>query len=213
MAGNPPPEFIGACVELMMPPRVVEDPVRIKGFLESIQRLDWKDPAVSLDALCQQAFELLRFEVDYYYRIRQTKRRLSLVFRVAVLIFGSLGMLAPLAEAAKLHDGVGGMGYLFLAVAGVFLAANSLFAGTSGHGRIVTTQLSLEKVIAVGSVQWNELRSRRGAAPDKAAVEKEMFDFIVKLLETGYQLILDETADWAKSLNESIANYETGIKQ
>lgn len=196
-----------------MPPRVVEDPVRIKGFLESIRNLDWKDPAVSIDALCQQAFELLRFEVDYYYKIRQSKKRLSLWFRIAVLVFGSLGMLAPLVEAAKLYTGAGGMGYLLLGVAGVFLAANSLFGGTSGHGRIVTTQLSLEKVIAVGSVQWNELRNRRYGATDKAAIEKEMFDFIVKMLETGYQLILDETADWAKTLNESVSNYEMGIKQ
>lgn len=193
--------------------QVIEDPVRIKSFLEKIGKLDWKDPAVSMDALCREAFELLRHEVDYYYKIRQSKKRLSFVVRVSVLIFGSLGMLAPLADAAKLYDGASGLGYLFLVVAGVFMAANNLFAGTSGHGRIVTTQLSLEKVIAIGTVKWSELRSRLDGAPDKAAVEKEMFDFIVKILESGYQLILDETSDWAKTLNEAVSNYERDISR
>jgi hypothetical protein len=191
----------------------IGDPVRIKSFLESIGTLDWKDAGVSIDALCREAFELLRHEVNYYYEVRQSRQRLSLFFRVALLVFGSLGMLAPLADAAQLYEGASGLGYLFLVVAGIFMAANSLFGGTAGHGRIVTTQISLEKVIAVGSVQWNALKSRFDGATDKAAIEKEMFDFIAKLLESGYQLILDETSDWAKTLNESVSNYEMGINR
>lgn len=196
-----------------MSSKVIEDPVRIKSFLESARKLDWKDSGISLDTLCQEAFELLRCEVEYYYKVRQSKKRLSLAFRVGVLIFGSLGILAPLADAAQLCDGASEFGYLFLAVAGAFLAANNLFGGTSGHGRIVTTQLSLEKVIAIGSVKWSELKSRLRCATDKTSIEKEMFDFIIKTLETGYQLILDETSDWSKTLNEAISSYERDISK
>jgi hypothetical protein len=130
-----------------------------------------------------------------------------------MLLFGTLGILAPLAEAAKIYE-VGNYGYLLLAISGAFLTANNLFGGTTGHARFVTTQLQLEKIIAVGTVKWNELENKldqdAGKAPE---IELEMFQFIIRTVEEAYQLIIEETNEWNESLKTALADFEKRYKK
>jgi hypothetical protein len=196
-----------------MAKKKIEDPDRIKAFLEKTGSLDWSNAKDSLSTIKNEAFELLNHEVDYYYRIRQDKKSLSGYLRFGMLLFGTLGILAPLAEAAKLYS-VGNYGYLLLAVSGAFLTANNLFGGTTGHARFVTTQLQLEKIIAIGTVKWNELEKKLDQEAEKTSeVELEMFQFIISTLEEAYQLIIDETNDWNESLKVALADFEKRYKQ
>jgi len=190
----------------------IEDPDRIKIFLEKTGSLAWDDARASLEVLYKEAFELLRHEVAYYYRIRQSKKILSGWFRFCALLFGTLGVLAPLADAAKLYD-VGELGYLLLAIAGAFITANNIFGGTSGHARFVTTQLSLEQIIAIGAVKWNQLKMKHQIEKNKESVEQEMLDFIVSTIEASYKLILEETSEWNDALKSALTDYEKRFKQ
>lgn len=196
-----------------MPKTKIEDPERIRAFLEKTASLDWSNRKESLSTLKNEAFELLNHEVAYYYRIRQDKKSLSGYLRFGMLLFGTLGILAPLAEAAKIYE-VGNYGYLLLAVSGAFLTANNLFGGTTGHARFVTTQLQLEKIIAVGTVKWNELENKLDQDADKAPeIELEMFQFIIRTLEDAYQLIIEETNEWNESLKTALADFEKRYKK
>ena len=191
----------------------IEDPERIRLFLEKTASLDWSNVNESLSTLQSGAFELLNHEVSYYYRIRQNKKSLSSYLRFGMLLFGALGILAPLAEVAQLYE-VGNYGYLMLAISGVFLTANNIFGGTTGHARFVTTQLKLEKIIAVGTVKWSELESKLNQdTNDVSEVQLEMFQFIVSTLEEAYQLIIDETTEWNESLKAAMEDFAKKYKQ
>ncbi len=191
----------------------MEDPERIKAFLEKTASLDWGAAKESLSTLQSEAFELLNHEVSYYYRIRQSKKSLSGYLRFGMLLFGTLGILAPLAEAAEFSE-VGNYGYLLLAVSGAFLTANNVFGGTTGHARFVTTQLQLEKIIAVGTIKWNELENKLNQnTNDASEVQSEMFQFIVNILEEAYQLIIDETTEWNESLKVAMDDIAKKYKQ
>ena len=184
-----------------------EDPERIKIFLNKTSSLDWNNAKESLSSLKVEAFELLSYEVSYYYKIRQDKKKLSGLLRFGMLLFGTLGILSPLAETAGL-DGVGNYGYLLLAISGAFLTANNLFGGTSGHARFVTTQLELQKIITVSTVKWNELEIKlEQDSANVSEVQMEMFQFIVSTLEEAYQLIINETTEWNKSSIAAIDDF------
>lgn len=191
----------------------IEDPERIRQFLDNTTSLDWGSARESLSILKNEAFQLLYHEASYYYRIRQGKKTMSGWLRFGMLLFGTLGVLAPLAEAADLYD-VGSYGYLSLAVSGAFLTANNLFGGTSGHIRMVTTQLQLEQIIAVGTMKWNELERKLNQDGEKSLeIESQMFQLIVEILERAYKLIIDETNEWNETLKTALANFEKRYEQ
>ena len=87
-----------------MPNKKIEDPERIRSFLEHTSSLDWSNSSEALATLKNNAFDLLNQEVDYYYHIRQNKKALSGYFRFGMLLFGTLGVLAPLADAADIYQ-------------------------------------------------------------------------------------------------------------
>lgn len=82
-------------------------------------------------------------------RIREFRRRL-----------GSLKWDAENANASlkELFDAVDELAdaeiHYFLAGAASCLAANSLFGGTSGHVRFVSTQLELERLVTKARIDW-----------------------------------------------------------
>jgi hypothetical protein len=190
----------------------IEDPQRIKNFFDAIKNLDWSDPVSSLNTLFEKSFELIKFEIEYYYIARKSKKRLSALLRSGALLFGSLGILAPLAELADLYNSAS-YGYLFLAAAGAFLTANNLFGGTSGHIRFVTTQLELEKKVNLGAIQWNKLKKKHHDTKDKSKIEDEMFKFILATMENCYSLVLNETSEWNKALKSAVEDYEKNMKK
>ncbi len=196
-----------------MKKKKIEDTEIIRLFLGKTASLDWSNSRESLSTLKNEAFELLNHEIAYYYRIRQNKKLLSGYLRFGMLLFGTLGVLAPLAEAAKLYE-VGNYGYLLLAVSGAFLTANNIFGGTSGHARFVTTQLQLEKIISVGTVKWNQLENKLNQdTNNEREIELKMFQFIIETLEEAYTLIIDETNEWNETLKSALADFENRYKQ
>lgn len=191
----------------------IEDPERIRKFLDNTTSLDWSNAREALTILKNEAFQLVYYEASYYYRIRQGKKLLSGYLRFGMLLFGTLGVLAPLAEAANIYE-VGVYGYLFLAVSGAFLTANNLFGGTSSHARLVTTQFQLEKIITVGTMKWNELERKLNQNGEKSLeIESRMFQLIVETLENAYKLIIDETNEWGETLKTAMEDFEKRYKQ
>lgn len=191
----------------------IEDPERIRLFLNNTTTLDWSNPRESLSNLKDEVFLLLYQEASYYYRIRQDKKSLSGYLRFGMLLFGTLGVLAPLIEAANIYE-VGIYGYLLLAISGAFLTANNLFGGTSSHARLVITQLQLEKIIFVGTVKWNELERKLHLDGEKSLeIESRMFQLIVEILENASKLIIDETNMWGETLKDAMTDFEKRYKQ
>lgn len=110
----------------------------------------------SLSQLFRAVDDLAEAEVSYYYRRRGTRAWISGLARFGAWVFGSIGLLLLLLAATATPDfkAVSQYGYVFLAAAASCLGANSLFGGTEGHIRFVSTQLELEKLITSARIRW-----------------------------------------------------------
>lgn len=135
-----------------------EDPRRIREFRRRLGSLKWdaENAIASLKELFDAVDELADAEIHYYYRRRGTRAWISGFARFAAWLLGSIGLLLPLlaGTAAPEFKEVGQYGYVFLAGAASCLAANSLFGGTSGHVRFVSTQLELERLVTKARIDW-----------------------------------------------------------
>jgi hypothetical protein len=190
---------------------------QIEEFVSTTMQLKWDAAEVktSLETLCLEAFELVTREIDYYVQARMRLKYWSGIFRILMLVFGAAGLIMPLLELTGITffgiQKFGNFGYLFIAIAGVFVAANKLFGGTRGHIRYVTTQLHLEKMVATTSVSWNQQKCNW---QDRQLSEEEFqaaFTLISKFLDQAYTEILHETELWGNALSQALDEYAKKI--
>jgi SMODS and SLOG-associating 2TM effector domain 2 len=190
-----------------------EDPRRLQAFMQSVRGLGWSDSQVlsSLSTLFTAVDNLAEAEVSYYYRRRGTRAWISGVTRIGAWICGSIGLVLPLlasTDAPNLKN-VGQYGYAFLAVAASFLAANSLFGGTDGHIRFVSTQLNLEKLITASRIQWCRYLSELPTTKEELA---KGFDMILNYAGELHTTTISETGKWGESLIAALKDYRETMK-
>jgi hypothetical protein len=194
----------------------VEDPARIKELLATVQGLQWTsaNPGDTLQALANALTKMVDAEIEYYYLTRGRRRRASKVFRAFAFLFGTVGLLCPLLEAAAPIGAAGyaKTGYIFLALAAACIAGNELFGGTRGHIRSVATQYKLEGLLTAFILEWS--RWQHDAALRGDPVDVEPAFAALKLLSQGvHQAIQSETQEWGLTIVAAEAAYGQGLKQ
>lgn len=192
----------------------VEDPVRLMRFIDVTRSLDWSErdakPA-QLDKLAAAIVDLLKAEVDYYYRTRSTRRLTAGTFRWGAFVLGGAGLIMPLLEAAVPDwQGLSKFGFVTLALAAACLAGNELFGGTRGHIRSVTTQYKLERLIAGLSLDYQEWRHDGGTSAGEDRVA-EGFKLLREGAAEGYAILEDETKSWGEAQVAAEAAYGQGV--
>ena len=189
-----------------------EDPRRIQAFRNRLEGLQWDQPntEASLKTLFEAVEDLAQTEVNYYYRRRDTRAWISGLTRFFAWLLGSVGVLLPLLAAAstsKFADW-NQYGYAFLAAAACCLAANSLFGGTEGHIRFVSTQLELEKLIASSRISWCKYLATKTPNDD---IEKG-FDLILSFAQALHTATISETGRWGETLLTELAKFRTALE-
>lgn len=192
-----------------------EHPHKIASFREAVLNLQWdeKNCNNALSVLFREIDKLAEAEVSYYFRRRRTRSLLSGVFRTGAWISGTAGALLPLlATADKSWFGTWGtLGYVLLALAASFLAANALFGGTSGHARFVSAQLTLEKLITAKRVDWCELACQMERLGNTPEIVARGFAIVREYSEAFYSATLSETAEWSRSVVEEASKYAKSV--
>lgn len=190
-----------------------EDPRRIKAFRAKLEGLDWdkQNVAESLSTLFAAVDELAEAEVHYYYRRRVTRAWISGVTRIGAWLLGTVGLLLPLLAGTdtSLFKDWGQYGYAFLAAAASCLAANSLFAGTEGHIRFVSTQLELERLITASRVAWCRYLAGPHESDDDLAAG---FALILGYASALYAATITETGRWGETLLVELAKFQKSIE-
>ena len=190
-----------------------EDPRRIKAFRAKLVGLAWdkQNVAESLSALFAAVDELAEAEVHYYYRRRGTRAWISGVTRTGAWLLGTVGLLLPLLAGtdALLFKDWGQYGYAFLAAAASCLAANSLFGGTEGHIRFVSTQLELERLITASRVAWCQYLASPHETDDDIA---KGFALILGYASALYAATITETGRWGETLLVELAKFQKSIE-
>jgi hypothetical protein len=190
-----------------------EDPRRIHEFREKLMPLCWDSQSVvkSLSAVFYAVDDLAEAEVQYYYRRRGTRAWVSGITRLAAWVLGSVGLLLPLlaGTGSDLFKDWGQFGYVAIAGAASCLAANSLFGGTSGHVRFVSTQLELERLTTAARIEWCAFLAEANA--DAASIKKG-FDLILAFANGLHTSTLAETGHWGEIALAELAKYQSSIE-
>jgi hypothetical protein len=188
---------------------LVEDPVRFDHFKSRVSALSWQDKelAQSLDSLFYAIDDLAKAEVDFYYKRRKDWAKMSGLCRFFTWLFGSIGVLTPLAGSLQVLSPTpdSNLGYLFLAVAGACLAANSLFNWTEGHIRYLKTQLAIENLMTRHRVSW--CRNQATFKGDVDGVDRS-FDLIADYATALHEAIMSESGEWGEAILTELKNYQ-----
>ena len=189
-----------------------EDPRRIQAFRSKVEGLKWdKQSAVgSLSSLFAAVDDLAEAEVHYYYRRRGTRAWISGLTRIAAWLLGTVGLLLPLLAGTvePVFKEWGQYGYTFLVAAASCLAANSLFGGTEGHIRFVSTQLELERLIITSRVGW----CRYLVGPHDTDEElAQGFALILAYANGLHASTIAETGRWGETLVNELAKFQKTI--
>jgi SMODS and SLOG-associating 2TM effector domain 2 len=190
-----------------------EDPRRLRAFSNSTQELVWDDGNVveSLTQLFRAVDELAESEVGYYYRRRGTRAWISGISRLSAWLFGTIGLILPLLAVTTNPEFMewAQYGYLFLAASASCLAANSLFGGTEGHIRFVSTQLELEKMITKARISWCQYLSLQ--VNDNKDSESG-FLLIQDYANDLHTITISETGRWGEALLKELAKFQKTIE-
>lgn len=101
------------------------------------------------------------------------------------------------------------LGYVFLAASASCFAANSLFGGTEGHIRFVSTQLELEKILVAARIKWCELLAVGDPREEHRASQ---FAHILAYAGAVHTVTLSETARWGETLTVELSKYMRSIE-
>ena len=189
-----------------------EDPRRIQAFRTKLEGIKWdsQNLVASLSILFAAVDDLAEAEVKYYYRRRGTRAWISGITRIMAWLLGSTGLLLPLlAGTAPIFKDWGQYGYVCLAGAASFLAANSLFGGTDGHIRFVSTQLELERLITGARVGWCKYLAGPHNADEDVA---QGFSLILNYATSLHTATITETGRWGETLIAELAKYQKALE-
>jgi hypothetical protein len=181
----------------------VEDPVRLKMFSDALRILHWdgSERRNSLVVVFDQLSALAHAELRYYYIRRKAASRRAAAFRFMAWLLGTLGVLAPVvnplfdAPPPKLLS----WGFLAIALAGAFLVADTVFSGTEGHGRYVTTQLKIEGLFTKFTLEWQALLVLYDSQPTPESAAS-LLERAIIYADGFHESLSSETAEWKATM-------------
>lgn len=177
----------------------VEDPVRVTQFSETLRIVD---PTNSGNEIFALVGELANAEIRYYYLRRVQARRLSTLLHYMAWLFGTVGILVPVAGhiLSDLPENFLSWGYYFFALAGSVLVADNVFGGTNSHHRYVKTQLDIERIFELYALDAKRIFVSNILASD-AEKSVLLIDRSVEFIEQMHLVLGTETAEWKKAVD------------
>jgi len=181
----------------------VEDPIRIKEFSDALRTLSWDQASrrASLIVVFDQLSSLAHAELRYYYMRRKAASRRAATFRFLAWLLGTVGVLTPVVHPllesppAKFLS----WGFLAIALAGACVVADTVFSGTEGHGRYVTTQLKLERLFSKFSLEWQALLVLYDSQPSPESAAS-LIERAIVYADSFHESLDSETAKWRATM-------------
>jgi hypothetical protein len=149
----------------------------------------------SIRALFDGLVTMCQAEIAYYNAGRRRSKLWSRLLRMAAVVLGTLGLMAPLVPAGFAARNWAPWGYVLLALAGGALAANRLFTTTANHHRYVTAELELQQVLTSYQLQWSALLAGMDERPDIAELTRA-FALLQAFNQALHHVTLAETQEW-----------------
>jgi len=186
----------------------IEHPNRIERYAEALSKLTWQEASQrnSLEVLFNELSELTYAELQYYYGRRVSSRGKSQIFRLIAWSLATVGLLIPLLSPVvkdPIPPNFLSYGYIAFALAGSVLLADNLFAGTNSFLRNTKTQLEIERLYSIFSIEWHATLAAYDAKPSTDTLAKA-FERAVDYVKALHTTMGTETAAWETALEAGV---------
>lgn len=151
----------------------------------------------------------------WYWISIKSKKKASLTSRAFAVFLLILGTVFPILSAVcdeakyKLLFTQGGVA--MLVIAGLLTAADRIFGWSSGWMRYIQTVTSMENLVNVYKMTWNNYIVSKTTPLDRSDL-KALFELTIVLQNELIKLLSDETSKWIVEFNASISLLESTIK-
>lgn len=171
--------------------------------------LSWHDPeavATSLRTMHTQVDSRARRAIEWYLARRRARKVSSRVLRFLALIFGLAGGIVPFVDKA-LPPFASDLGYLFIAVGGAALLANSALGLSATWIRSMQTALRLQAALNAFQFDWAQIQLGLAGslAPDQT---RQALQALKAFSQTVDEIIQAETERWSVDLAETLRRLE-----
>jgi len=179
--------------------------------IDQFPKWDLSKPSESIQLLYTWALERSLERIKWYEVKSRKKKKGSQTLRAVAIVLASLGTLCPLLNATDLFSRnsivIAQWGYVALAAAAAVLGYDKFFGLSSGWIRYISTQMTLERMMAEFQYDWIILQAKQNTLP---ATEVSLL-FIQKLRDYTVQvesLVKQETDAWASEFQSSLAELQ-----
>ena len=175
--------------------------------------LSWNDPeavATSLRTMHAQVDSRARRAIEWYLARRRARKMSSRVLRILALVFGLAGGIVPFVDKI-LPSYASDLGYLFIAIGGAALLANSALGLSSTWIRSMQTALRLQGALNAFQFDWAQIQLDMAGtmSPDQT---RQALQGLKAFSHTVDEIIQAETERWSVDLAETLRRLE-GVSQ
>ncbi|WP_248738755.1 SLATT domain-containing protein [Pseudomonas kribbensis] len=188
-------------------------PDQLKAFLDALQLINGgNQDKGSLKRIVAEMNALIHASVDYYDTARKKHSSRANLMRKTALLFGTLGVLAPLLGSvdAVFKDYVN-LGYPALAIAGAAMLVDKTFGYTRGHIRYVIARLELRHLMTNFQVQWALWLAQNPQDPLGPDQLKEAGERLQAFIDKAHDIVMAETAVWGIAVVEDMQELKSLI--
>ena len=176
----------------------------------SIGDLSWKqeDAEASIKAVHDHLIQETQRAIEWYYKKKTWKARLSRTLRLGAILFTLIAGLVPAAIGVlKLTDpSYIQLPYLFLGLAAGCVGFDKFFGFSTAWMRKITTGMALERDLAEFRIEWAILNAAQKGEPPNPEQVNQLLGRLKKLLATVQDRLEEETKAW-------VAEFETNLSK
>lgn len=177
-------------------------------------KLSWDDPeavATSLRTIHTQVENRARRANEWYLDRRRACKVSSRMLRVVALIFGLAGGIVPFMDEA-LPASMHNLGYLFIALGGAALVANSTLGLSSGWSRYMQTALRLQAALNTFRFDWARIQHDMAGKPSLDQI-RQALQALKAFSQQLDEIIQTETDRWSADLADAMRRLEVMSQQ
>ena len=183
--------------------------------------LSWKDADIenSLRDLREYVETQAQKQIEWYYRKKGIKARMSTSLRFVSILLFVVGGLVPIVKATlpasvttTLPFDFGQAGYLLIGIGAGCIGLDRYFGYSTGWIRYITTAMAIEKSLEEYRLGWTQqLAKMRGNAPTAEQLEALIQTCAVFSLAIKSQ-VEQETKAWVTEFQSNLAQLEKDLQ-
>lgn len=178
---------------------------RLKKFINNTKNKKCETKE-EFNLLFEESRDLVFEYLSYYDKKRLSKQRSAAWYRRFIWLFSLIGLSLPIIGTISDNSKFAEYGYGFIMLTAIIFALKNFTGANKGHARYTKTQLKLEKLISIHTLDWQENLNKYNGNLSPSDIEN-LHKVILRFLLKAYKEILSETDQWETDMKNDENNF------